>query len=168
MKKVYLYSMLKFDSKGHLKPYEPIVCDVKDLKIHFVDAFTSVTRSINYTKYVKYSDDLKALLGGVEITQWINGSFVTKKINPKDIDFINFIDHDLIQKFGEKLHPFRPENSWDIYGVDAYILEVYPSDSKDFVKFTQSDRAYWYSQFDKTRRNRNGIRHPKGFLEIIY
>ncbi len=160
--------MLKFDSKGHLKPYQPITCGVADLKTHFVDSFTSVTRSANYTKYVKYSDDLKALLGGVAITQWVNGSFVTKKINPKDIDFINFVDHHLIQRLGEKLDPFRPENSWDAYGVDAYILEVHPLDSKEFVKFTQSDKAYWNGQFDRTRRNRNGDKHPKGFLEIIY
>jgi hypothetical protein len=111
--------MLKFDSKGHLKPYQPIHCDAQELKFHFVDAFKSKTRAKNYAKYVKYSDDLKALLGGIKITQWINGSFVTKKINPKDIDFITFLNHDTIQKFAINLGPFRPENSWHTYGVDA-------------------------------------------------
>ncbi len=160
--------MLKFDSKGHLKPYQPIQCDAQELKFYFVDAFNSKTRAKNYAKYAKYSGDLKALLGGIKITQWINGSFVTKKINPIDMEFITFWNLDTIQRFAAKLGPFRPENIWQPYGVDAYIVEVHPPHSAEFFRFTQSDKAYWQSQFDKTRRNRNGIRHRKGFLEVIY
>jgi hypothetical protein len=158
--------MLNFDSKGNLKPYKPILCGVKDLKEHLVDNIESTTRKDNYDKYIKYSSDLKALTG-CEIKQWINGSFVTQKINPKDIDLISFLDHETIKKLGTKLDPFKPKISWTTYGVDAYILEVYPPNHQ-FLNFTTSDIAQWTEWFGQTRVTRNGIKNKKGFLEIIY
>lgn len=159
--------MLKFDSKGLLKPYLPIPCKISDLKTYFVDGIQSITRKPNYDNYIRYSNDLKILLGDIQIKQWVNGSFVTKKTNPKDIDLITFIDHDTIKKLGSKLAPFRPESSWLIYGVDAYIIEVHPDKSKSYV-FTQGDILYWLDLFGHTRPNRNGKKNQKGFLEIIY
>ena len=85
--------MIKFDSKGHLTPYQPISFQVKDLKEHFVDAFGSETRKTHFDNYLRYSSNLKAVLGGIQIRQWINGSFVTRKSNPKDIDSISFANH---------------------------------------------------------------------------
>jgi len=79
--------MIKFDSKGNLMPYQPIVYSTKDLKLHFVDTIDSETRDSLFQQYKHYSRSLKALLGGIPIKQWINGSFVTRKANPKDIDW---------------------------------------------------------------------------------
>ena len=160
--------MLKFDSKGFLKPCEPIPCTVSELKTQLVDGFDSVTRQINYDNYIRYSDQLKALLGGIKFKQWINGSFVTKKENPKDIDLVTFISHAEIKKLGHKLDIFRPEGSWLIYGVDAYIIEVHPAASRSYTYFTEWDIAYWLNLFAQTRPNRRGQKQAKGFLEIIY
>lgn len=85
--------MIAFDKKANLKPYEPIKISVADMKAHSVSEFNSSTRKNNFDKYIRYSDDLKKLLNGQPIRQWVNGSFVTKKINPKDIDLITFVDH---------------------------------------------------------------------------
>ncbi len=159
--------MLNFDTKGNLKPYQVIPCKVNDLKKHFVTGVASTTRQTNYDSYIKYSNDLKKALGVKDLRQWINGSFVTKKTNPKDIDLITFIDHSLIVKLGNKLDNFRPQNSWHIYEVDAYIVEVYP-DNSPLNKFTHSDIIYWQDLFAHTRVNRKGEKNPKGFLEIIY
>jgi hypothetical protein len=158
--------MLQFDFKGYLKPYQPIPCKVSDLKFHFVDEIQSVTRKLNYEKYVKYSHDLRMVVGE-GLKQWINGSFVTKKTNPKDIDLVTFLDHEMIKKLGAKLDPFRPINSWNAYGVDAYICEVYPVGHPSY-KYTDSDIAYWNHQFGHSRPNRKGVTNVKGFLEIIY
>src|ERR1700730_1474836 len=100
--------MLNFDLKGNLKPYQPIACSLADIKKHFVDDIVSTTRQANYDKYVKYSDDLKALLKVPELKQWVNGSFVTRKLNPKDIDLVTFIDHATIKRLGNKLDNFKP------------------------------------------------------------
>ena len=107
------------------------------------------------------------MLRGIEIKQWVNGSFVTKKTNPKDIDVISFVSHNLVKELGEKLNPFRPEGSWEAFGIDAYVLEVHVIASRyDF--YTKSDTAYWRDQFGHTRPNRKGVKREKGFLEIIY
>lgn len=158
---------LEFDAKGLLKPYLPIPCELSDLKTYFVDGIPSVTRKTNYDNYIRYSNDLKTLLGNTNLTQWINGSFVTKKTNPKDIDLITFIDHGTVKKLGMKLDPFRPQSSWLFYGVDAYIVEVHPENSKSHV-YTLGDIAYWLDLFSQTRPNRIGKKNQKGFLEINY
>lgn len=161
--------MLNFDVKGNLTPYQPILCKVSEMKKYLVDLVpTSSTRRDNYAKYRKYSNDLKKVLGLKEIKQWVNGSFVTKKLNPKDIDFLTLVDHSLVQTLGSQLDNFRPPKCWDVYEVDAYLLEMHPEGSDFHKRFTQSDMAYWYDQFNHTRVNRVGRKLPKGFLEIIY
>jgi hypothetical protein len=159
--------MLHFDSKGNLKPYQQIHSNIQDLKTYFVDNIASNTRLDIYNKYIRYSNDLKNLIGK-ELMQWVNGSFVTQKTNPKDIDLITFLDHKDIKKLGSKLDTFKPSECWNIYGVDAYILEVY-APNHDCANFTDCDVAYWLNLFGQTRPNRRtGIKNKKGFLEIIY
>jgi hypothetical protein len=159
--------MFIYDSKGYLKPYQPISCSVKDFKTHFVDNISSITRQLNFDNYIRYSNDLKILLEGLALKQWINGSFVTKKINPKDIDMVTFVDHYKIKELGSKLTNFKAANSWIKYGVDAYIIEVFPINNKSFV-YTQSDTAYWLDLFNQGKSNRANQKYLKGFLEIIY
>ncbi|HET6245203.1 MAG: hypothetical protein H0V01_11960 [Bacteroidetes bacterium] len=159
--------MLKFDSKGLLTPNTKIVASVAELKIHFVDAIPSATRPKIFDSYIKYSDALKNLLQGQPLQQWINGSFVTQIPNPKDIDMITFIDYQVVAKLGTQLDNFCVKGSFKVYGVDAYILEVY-SESHEKHFFYKSDVSYWMDRFDKTRRDLSGKKNPKGFLEIIY
>lgn len=98
--------------------------------------------------------------------QWINGSFVTKKSNPGDIDIITFLDYKVTQHLGSKLDDFKYPNSENIYGVDAYIVEEYPEGHSNIFRYI-SDRSYWLDRFTKTRRVR-GNRLSKGFLEIKF
>ncbi len=159
--------MLKFDGKGHLKPYEPIPCNIFEFKRIFVDMFESQTRNQNYQNYIRYSSDLKKLLGTQKLHQWINGSFVTKKKNPKDVDLVTFIPYQLIQELGIKLNPFKGIQSWSTYSVDAYIIVVHPQESELF-RFTEFDCKEWLYLFTHGKRNRKGEKQQKGFIEIFY
>jgi len=159
--------MIKLNAKGFLTPSEPIPCSLSDLKAFFVDRFESDTRQGNFDNYIRYSTALKALLGGIEIRQWINGSFVTKKTNPKDIDVVSFVSHLSIKSLGTKLNDFRPPESWNVFGIDGYIIENHPPKSK-LRTFTQLDMVYWRNQFGFSKPNRNGVKSAKGFLEINY
>ena len=159
--------MLKFNSNGLLIPNTNIISSVTELKQHFVDAIPSETRSANFEKYIRYSDALKKVVGENPLRQWINGSFVTRLANPHDIDLITFIDHNIITRLGHQLDDFGAKGAESIYGVDAYIMEMYPEDHEKYF-FSKSDEAYWMDRFDKTRRDISGKKHPKGFLEIIY
>ena len=155
--------MLEFNRLGYLIPNRPIRSDIDELEKYFVMEYSSVERSKLFHQYLRYTKELKELCKDAPLHQWINGSFVTRRVpRPSDIDMITFIEVDIFEKFSDKLEPFKYPNSKKNYpGVDAYIA---PSNSR----FTESDKAYWRHQFDTTRRNRNGKKLPKGFLEIIY
>ena len=159
--------MIKFNSKGLLVPNTITRITIDEFYDCFVDSINSNTRSVIYENYIRYSEDLKLLLGGRPLCQWIDGSYVTRKINPKDIDLITFVDYKMIEEHGNELIKFGAMGSFLNEGVDAYLLEEYPSNHEKYSYFN-SDKAYWIDRFDKTRRDRSGRKHPKGFLEIIF
>jgi hypothetical protein len=166
---MYICHMLNFDRRGNLTPSGLISSNIPELENYFVNNIQSNTRSNNYQKYRKYSDDLKNLVGGQILRQWINGSFVnSRNRNPRDIDLVTFVDHQTIVQLGTRLNNLRPLAVWEIYEVDAYIIEVHPAGSVYYNRFTHSDILYWENRFSNTKRNRMGQMFSKGFLEIYY
>jgi hypothetical protein len=53
------------------------------------------------------------------------------------------------------------------YGLDAYLLIVYPEDHK-LRTYTKSDILYWNDWFTKSRKNKRGKRYPKGYVELEF
>ena len=157
-----------FDIRGYLEPYGKNNSDLESLKNNLVDGIAnSESRQKLYEGYLKYNEDLKALLGDQRYTQWIDGSFVSNKINPKDIDLVNLIDHKLVEQYEHELGRFIMLEGKKIYGVDGYIVTIYPEGHPKYV-LTQSDLVYWESWFSKSRKNVKKQRHPKGFLELEF
>lgn len=81
---------ITFDLRGHLFPHSLIKLDLADFQNHFVTNFPdSGTRQKIFESYMDYINDFQR-----EVTpsfkMWINGSYVTKKLNPRDIDFVVF------------------------------------------------------------------------------
>ncbi|MGB4401179.1 MAG: MauE/DoxX family redox-associated membrane protein [Daejeonella sp.] len=72
-----------------------------------------------------------------------------------------------VEAIGTRIDDFKYPLSIEKYGVDAYIVKVYEREHKQYPLYI-GDQMYWMDNFDKTRRNRNGIKLPKGFLEINY
>ena len=158
--------MLTFNHSGLLVPDNKIKATVQELENEFVSNIPTVKRKEIFDAFIRYNEDFKKVCGLLELHQWINGSFVTKKTNPGDIDLVTFIAYDIIQKLGSRLDNFKYPNSEIIYGVDAYIVEVYPESHSDRFRYI-SDKTYWMDRFTKTRRIR-GNRLSKGFLEIKF
>lgn len=159
--------MLIFNRSGLLIPDNKIVSNIEELKLEFVDKIPTNERKYIFEKLIIYNENLKNKCSNELICQWIDGSFVTKKPNPRDIDLVTFISHDTIKEIGDSIHNFKHPNSEIIYGVDAYIIEVFPDSHKENFK-TILDKAYWMDKFTKTRRNKAGNKLSKGFLEIYY
>lgn len=159
--------MLKFNQSGQLVPNKNIKATLNDFKTEFVLNIPTVERQILFENYQIYSSNLKKLCNNTSLLQWINGSFVTKILNPGDIDLVTFLDFNLVRDLSEKVKSFTFPLSEIDYGVDAYIVIIYPIGHKNYFLY-QSDFAYWMDKFDKTKRNRRGNCLPKGFLEIIY
>jgi len=160
--------MIEFDKNGVLAPAKSILISLDEFKFHFVENIKSDTRQTIFDRYLKYSSELKSCLQVDSLCQWINGSFVTTTPNPADIDVVSFVNIEWSHKFRSDLKRFEALQANTNYGVDGYLITVFPENHASRFLF-ESDRAYWLHQFTRTKRNpKNGKRLEKGFLEVYY
>ncbi len=119
-----------------------------------------------FESFKKFNQDLYQLTNQPYI-QWIDGSFVTNKFSPGDIDVVSFLDFRLLENDKNELQiNFGKQSSSRNYPfVDAYLLADYPAEHP-FCKVFQSDKAYWFDHFGHTRFNRNKVRFKKGIIEL--
>jgi hypothetical protein len=83
--------MLSFDTNGFIVPYAAVACTIDTLYDQFVSRFPiSSTRATLFHEWTKYNRLLRREVG-VDFEQWIDGSFISSKLNPKDIDVVSFI-----------------------------------------------------------------------------
>ncbi len=159
---------LEFDSKGHLKPYDKITVKLADFEDFFVKNFqNSLTRAKIFENYLRFIQDFQSEVTP-NFTHWINGSFVTRKINPNDIDFVTLIDASIYEQKKALIEAkFKLLAAKAVYQVDAYTVNVFPQEDTRH-NITKSELAYWQHWFSKTKKNRNRENFPKGFIEIIF
>ena len=159
---------LEFDERGYLKPYGIVNITLDEFIAFFVDAFpaTSSRHSI-FQRYRQYLEEISAQVNG-SFEQWINGSFVTDKENPKDIDFVTFIDHTIFAHKENLIEEqFRLEGARRRYNLDAYTVRVYPEDHPKHTIF-EGESAYWTNWFGQTKKNRAKMKFKKGFVRIYF
>ena len=155
--------LLEFSNKGFLIPSSNITVSLEDFRTTFVSNFQlSKTREKLFENYIIYSNELKQTLNLKELKQWINGSFVTKVVNPKDVDLVTFVPKEVYFKKEKELKKFK-ELNWFELNIDAYIII-----ERQNYSF-ESDKMYWMNHFSRTRKNtKTGKRLEKGFIEINY
>lgn len=159
---------LKFDDRGHLTPYERINVTLTEFEEFFVKSFGSDSIRIeifeNYKNFIKdFSDQVTP-----NFTHWIDGSFVTSKVTPRDIDFTTLIKHGIYQSKREIIDSkFRLRGGKANYKVDAYTIEILPEDHKKYGIF-EIDLVYWDNWFSKTKKNWAKKSFSKGYIEINF
>ncbi len=152
--------MLEFDFNGNLKPYYAIESTLEEVERFFVAAFpASNTRKQLFDHYKLYTEALKVEIDA-PFFQYLNGSFVTKKLNPNDIDLVTFINYEILKSKESIWKKFKDGNLFP--GIDGYLERVYPENHPYFVRF-QTDLLYWNDLFTKSY-----ARQPKGYLKIIF
>ncbi len=152
---------MQFDDNGYLVPYSAISSNLKEVLQEFC---VTEQRIALYENFVGFITELQKLLGtGFEV--WVNGSFTSKKLIPKDIDFVSFIDYQLFEKYEKELDFLR--NSAKIQGLDSYFVKVYPKTHRNYA-ITEGDSADWLFTFSYTRRNKQDKRFQKGFIELNF
>jgi hypothetical protein len=157
--------MFEFNSFGLLSPPTIIKSMLKEFKRNFaIESPANVRREL-YNKYEIYKDGIKKLCNKADLKQWVDGSFVTKKLNPADIDLVTFIDFETFKVVEEELKNYIYPASLINYGLDCYLIIVYPEGHKLHSVY-KADCAYWINQFDKTKPDKRHKSMPKGFLEI--
>jgi hypothetical protein len=159
---------LSFDIRGNLKPYEVLRLEIPEFVSLFVDSFDpDSTRTNLYSNYKSYFSDLHQMLK-YEFFQWIDGSFITTKRDPRDIDVVSFIDFKDYEEYTEIIdNRFSSKNARKIYGVDAYIVPKYPENHVRYAFFL-SDFLYWRNFFGKTKVNRAKKQFDKAIVQINF
>ena len=96
----------------------------------------------------------------IESDVWVNGSFITEKLNPNDSDIVIKIDANLIDNGTadqrQVLECLKSNLSND-YLCDSYIMPIYPDGDPSAV-LNDYNIAYWLKQFGFSRNvNYKGI-----------
>lgn len=159
---------LGFDVRGNLLPADLIEIAFEELEKIFVEGEReSVTRKELFEHYREYLIRLSELLE-YPFFQWLDGSFISRKMNPRDIDLISGISYRDYQKnvriFEKEFISFEVRKK---YGIDAYIVPIYPEGHPKRM-ITESDLLYWRNLFGKTKVNRAGKQFKKGFVQINF
>ncbi len=159
--------MLTFNQRGLLIPNYNLPSSLDELEAVFIQQIGTPERQRLFEGYLTYLTSLRDTLPGGPFVQWVDGSFTTHEPRPRDVDVVNFISFDVVERCHEKLQFLKYLDSVQRFGVDGYVVSVFPPDHRLYALYV-SDRAYWMDKFDKTERNRRGIIHPKGFLELTF
>ncbi|SDE50905.1 hypothetical protein SAMN04487996_105239 [Dyadobacter soli] len=154
---------MEFDIQGNLKPYDIICTDWSTFKAEFVDAFPrSSTRRVIFENFSMYMEKLVAIIGK-DFHQWIDGSFVTRKLNPGDIDFVTFINAKTFSQNERVLNDLRAESQEKSLRLDGYFVKDFPRNHKRFVH-SYLDSVQWMHDFVKDSRKGQS----KGFIQLNY
>lgn len=129
----------------------------------FVQSFAkNYHRQRLFQEWKSYNDRLIKTLGIGKLIQWIDGSFVTNKPIPNDIDFVTFIPYHLYEPKEDGLIEFYSTISLYNDGLDAYMCPIYPAEHPNY-QLTRQYRTVWQKRFKKMK-DASG---EKGFLELI-
>lgn len=155
---------LSFNTNGFLKPQGPISSTIEQFESTFVTPFGG-QRAIIFSEYQKYLADLKNVLQNVPFIQYINGSFVTKKINPKDLDVVTIIPEADFKRLESKLASFFVKDAsfnYDSSLLDAYIIPDKTTAKTEFIwDFSRIKQAPYKNPFAQKNKS-------KGFIELSF
>jgi hypothetical protein len=87
---------------------------------------------------------------------WINGSFITEKIDPSDVDIVLFIDYNGMpsptREQLDMLNWFANDDLRTPYWCDSYVAIEYPRGHSSF-SLGQNQRDYWAKWFGTNRKD---------------
>jgi hypothetical protein len=157
---------VQFDTYGNL--IQGIhVLNKEQIYSNFVLNFPNTnTRERLWRNFNTFLDQFKE-----EITQqfevWIDGSFATQKLNPRDIDAVFLIDYQTVERKKSIL-----ENKWFFKdqkfktGLDLYFSTEYPITHKKYF-LSHLNHLYWEDVYGHTRKDDFGKQHRKGFISFL-
>lgn len=154
-----------FDQNGNLSAGF-IRGTIGEFKERFVVEFeNSRTRGDIFNRYIDYCERMEYL--EVAIKQWVDGSYVTNKENPNDIDLVTHIDAlelnkrtEIHKNLNRLLDNARCKSK---YRCDVYAIHVYPKELSDRYKHYKKREEYWSKWFG---HDRDG--NPKGIIEFNF
>jgi hypothetical protein len=159
---------LIFSPEGYLVPVGKITTDLPTLEQVFVKDFpASLTRPRLWANYLQYLERFRNIVTS-NFTQWLNGSFVTLKEDPNDIDILTFIDYSIFEPMEaqQRLEEFWSYNL-EKEGLDSYLLGVYPQNHADYQKY-QKYCNDWHTRYCNSKQNEAVLKNVKGYVELKF
>lgn len=161
---------LQFNEIGNLPPgsHEVTFDNAKEV---FVNAFPdSKTRLQNWNCFIEYIKNL-INLGIKDMQLWIDGSFVTNKTNPNDIDCVIYIDIQILNSLNvqqqsilsDVLIPGNVESREiikDAFHTDPYLLlDLVDVPSHPAYDIMMARKTYWENWWGHDRQG-----NAKGYI----
>jgi hypothetical protein len=155
-----------YDIRGNLTPNEIIPMEWDDFVQHFVnDKQNSTTRQRLLSNFVVFIEQLQGTITP-NFKIWVDGSFISTKLNPRDIDAVFLLPHDIVERKKSVLDNqiFIKEFKYS-KGLDLYYLVDYPKNHKRHY-LTHHTNLYWKDVYGHTRADINEQQFSKGFIEL--
>lgn len=110
----------QFDSRGFLKPYNCCKISLLEFEAFFVNSFeNNESRRRIFESYKAYLDAFANEISP-KFTQWLDGSFLTKKQMPRDLDFVTLLDFQVANDKRDLLRSkFLRTPAFGFFGLDA-------------------------------------------------
>lgn len=158
--------MLDFDEHGHLLPYQISELTLPEFEAFFVNGLSDQNhRRELFERYLVFVEELKRAFQ-VPFFQWVDGSFITRKDLPGDIDVVTFLPYDIVIKKAVSVQHFI-KSAKTTYFVDAAFCPVCKWNHR-FYQESKEKEAYWLNLYTRSRLDVFGKRHPKGLIKIDF
>jgi hypothetical protein len=138
---------------------------LEDFEKQFINDFTtSETRKPLFHKFCRWLNELLEVLPPRYI--WLDGSYLTIKTNPNDIDLVVFYrpedipNDEVAKKLMHLINVASRENSLDAY-LSLIFDHLHPNQLANFDSQSKIMKTYWMGQFGFDRQQK-----PKGIIEF--
>ncbi|GAB2630425.1 hypothetical protein GCM10027035_26290 [Emticicia sediminis] len=112
--------MLEFDEKGNLTPHSNIEISYEEFVKNFIKSFPlDSTRHQILTNFEHFLKEFRSKIYP-HFNIWINGSFVTQKVSPNDIDCLIFIKYDWFEINRLSFDNFKTTIRQDYKNLDVF------------------------------------------------
>jgi hypothetical protein len=134
----------------------------------FVHDFSeSESRKLIFENYLQFISHFQNQISK-SFYQFIDGSFISNKRNPNDIDIVTFLNHSVYEAKSNQLNYFSNTALHRNMYLDNYFVKTYPVEHPLYDITTKLDTLEWLHLFSKTRVQRNGKKYSKGIIQLNF
>jgi hypothetical protein len=155
-----------FDIRGNLQPSEILPFSWEGFnKIFVLDFEDSETRKKLFDNFKGFVKNIQENITS-DFTIWVDGSYVTEKLNPRDIDALFLFDYKTCEYKKSILdNQYFVKEFKFTKGLDLYFSIEYPENHKRHF-LSHLNHLYWQDVYGHTRKDINSNQYTKGFVAL--
>lgn len=158
---------VQFDFDGFITPDQGVEISHEQMEGLFRKDFPGEDRrQLLWENYRRWLHEFRMKISQ-EAEIWIDGSYVTKREIPDDMDILVLIDYLVWQEKEDVFRELKREYGNTQPPLDIYHLLVYPENHPN-DHLMNINKSEWLHLFTRTRPNRRRKVFKKGFMIINY